>query len=1645
VKVRTTTVLTLLVLAFLLPLISPTNPNQSRGGTVKPPSSLASIGIAQVYANPDWVTSDSDFITIENSYYKVQIREDSLDGHNRYGGIETIYLKPSNNQIVGSGYLWGGVEIEENSSDDSKFYSMWHGSTEPFDLSILYHTSDYVVIYAYMGISPTERAKFYYTFYYNQPYFLTTSERELNATTTSEQRQSCFIVDTKWASDGNYLDASGQVRSASRPSSGAGDDETYPFYKVSLKSQSYPWMYYHNSTSSEGIGTIFFDLFPTSTTWGLHYKIYGTDHAYSEYEINWSQEDDNGGITRLPHRDTAQTYRISYLTYITSDYNNIKTLATTLWSSTYNSEQAKSSGVTGYTPNWLLGSALNMGNGLGLLWLPLSSSCGTYCEKETPTVDVPLGKQFYAFYSNSTAPYGASIQANTYEGSSQATDGSSASVTVKGYLDTNRIKVNITFTMYNDSDKIKVDAHFYVLTNAILNGLGLEGDGYGGTVSSLGSGVYEQHWAGTAYTYIGQLYHNFTGTAAVDMDVYNIQPKVLKTTPDYYYVPANGTWSMSFYIQPWAKDSAFAASDAAGALHSSAWMTFQNHYVRLFNTTNAFATQLSLLDFDNPTTTVLYHDYSSNTLSLIVTGTGATTTKVLTYLSPTSVTGATWSFDSSTGILTLNAPSGAQSIAAQFPTTYNFGVTTIGSTSYPPGPTVDSYDESNYSSADRSINSSSPYVGQAFTMGSSPQGLVQAKLYLSKYGSPTGTMTAELFACTGTPGSTGTGAGSFALAVSGSLDVSTIIAWPNYALYTFSFPTSYVLAATTNYVIVGHYSGGSSSNYIVVGSDNTSPTHAGNTAYYGTSWHAISTYDTIFYVIGNYVQAGGYVIGSRVQYTGPTGGAVSSFSFYTATGESSDHFSLGFYNDSSGNPDKVLWYSASTGSASSKWNSVMKMSGTTANGWAGTLVQNNYYWLMWEWDNVAAGPTLVSGEANSGIYLVQTYGSFPSPWSGGTKTPVGWSYYVTYSTTVTTTFALDGVSNEGSGAILTIDSTGYSYSDFPKAFDWSPSSTHNVTATTPVSGGTGKQYVFSLWTNGDGLTGASGTYTTPASPTTVRATYTAQYQVSFTSSGIAGDASGSVVTVAGSVETQAQLPFAAWYDSGASINFNYASPVSATAGKQYVWASTSGCSQSGQSGTVTVGSSCTATGTYNVQWQVTLASSGIAGDTSGTVVTVAGSGKTQAELPFAAWYNDGSSLTYAFTSPMSATSGKQYAWTSTSGLSQTLQSDTFTVTATGTVTGTYKTQWEISFTSSGIGGDTSDTIVTVAGAGKTQAQLPFTAWYDDGASLSFSFSSPVSATEGKRYVWGSTSGLSQTLQSNSFSVTATGTVTGTYGVYQLTIAVYPSGGGSISPVVGSHWYDPGAVVPVSASAASGYSFYYWSLDGTNVGTLPSTSVLMNSDHTLAAMFRGTSSISVSLASDGFAWIISGTITPTQPSPGIPTGTPVTLSYSSDSGGTWTSFITVLTSSGGDYSVYWQQPYQYADLRVSASWNGNAAYEGSTSSFQMVSGTYGPFYPPVSVLVSGSGSVARGGLATFDVIVTSPSSYSFDRTLYIIVVGPDGYQYIDTVRAAVNAGETRRYQFVWQAPSSLTTGTYQVYAGLIPPNPAAIDRTQITVT
>jgi hypothetical protein len=324
-------------------------------------------------------------------------------------------------------------------------------------------------------------------------------------------------------------------------------------------------------------------------------------------------------------------------------------------------------------------------------------------------------------------------------------------------------------------------------------------------------------------------------------------------------------------------------------------------------------------------------------------------------------------------------------------------------------------------------------------------------------------------------------------------------------------------------------------------------------------------------------------------------------------------------------------------------------------------------------------------------------------------------------------------------------------------------------------------------------------------------------------------------------------------------------------------------------------------------------------------------------------------------------------------------------------------------------------------------------WYDAGSSWSTTPNPLSGSGTSERWI---------TTQTTSGTISSTETIAFTYQhQYYLTTQVNPSGGCSVS--VASGWQDAGATVPVTATLSTGYSLYYWSLDGTNVGDGLSYNVLMNSAHTLTAFFRGTSSISLGLSAAsiplGGPVTLSGSITPTQPAPGIPAGTTVVLSYSLD-GTTWNVFVTTVTGGVGAYSADWYPPYPNT-YQIRASWNGNGDYEGATSSPAPLTVT-GTTPPQVMFFVTGPSSIARGSVATFDVLVTNPGS-SLTTVLYIEVIGPSGYEYFDTLQVSVAAGSTGRYQFTWQAPS--TAGSYQVIVGFIPPRPASVGQTQIAVT
>jgi len=154
------------------------------------------------------------------------------------------------------------------------------------------------------------------------------------------------------------------------------------------------------------------------------------------------------------------------------------------------------------------------------------------------------------------------------------------------------------------------------------------------------------------------------------------------------------------------------------------------------------------------------------------------------------------------------------------------------------------------------------------------------------------------------------------------------------------------------------------------------------------------------------------------------------------------------------------------------------------------------------------------------------------------------------------------------------------------------------------------------------------------------------------------------------------------------------------------------------------------------------------------------------------------------------------------------------------------------------------------------------------------------------------------------------------------------------------------------------------------------------------------------------------------------------------------FITTQTGGGGAYSVTWYPPYP-GTYQIKASWSGDSNYEGAASSVASLTVT-GTAPARITVILSGPTSATRGGSATFDVLLNNPGS-ALSTTLYFEVFGPGGYRYFDSQQILVGAGETGRFQFTWQIPSTLSSGQCQVFVSLIPPKPTAITQTQIIIT
>jgi hypothetical protein len=343
--------------------------------------------------------------------------------------------------------------------------------------------------------------------------------------------------------------------------------------------------------------------------------------------------------------------------------------------------------------------------------------------------------------------------------------------------------------------------------------------------------------------------------------------------------------------------------------------------------------------------------------------------------------------------------------------------------------------------------------------------------------------------------------------------------------------------------------------------------------------------------------------------------------------------------------------------------------------------------------------------------------------------------------------------------------------------------TVTYTYSSPVSAGTGKQYVLTI----PAPIPASGF--TVNSALTITGTYKIQYQVTFAQSGIpSADITGTtnVVTVNATPQAYSTLPFTAYYDSGSSITYSYASPVaSKNTGEQFVLTTPSPSPTS----PITVAGAGTVTGTYKIQYQVTFSLSGVSTDVSGTTQVISLSSPSVQSVNFSQFASNsyseyldaGSNVTYSFANPLaSSTSSKQYVLNA-SVTPNPNPASIANLMAPAAVTATYKAQYKITLTISGLpiglSSDTTGTVLSVTGtqAGvpvgpitKTAALLAYADFFDSGTTVNATYATPVnSTTAGKGYVLSSITGGTVTLPSTSLTVSTAATITGRYDVWTL--------------------------------------------------------------------------------------------------------------------------------------------------------------------------------------------------------------------------------------------------------------------------------------
>ncbi len=225
--------------------------------------------------------------------------------------------------------------------------------------------------------------------------------------------------------------------------------------------------------------------------------------------------------------------------------------------------------------------------------------------------------------------------------------------------------------------------------------------------------------------------------------------------------------------------------------------------------------------------------------------------------------------------------------------------------------------------------------------------------------------------------------------------------------------------------------------------------------------------------------------------------------------------------------------------------------------------------------------------------------------------------------------------------------------------------------------------------------------------------------------------------------------------------------------------------------------------------------------------------------------------------------------------------------------------------------------------------------------------------------------------------------------YQLTTAVSPLNGGAVTPASGA-FYNSGSVVPVTATANSGYSFTSWTGPVASAGSA-STTVTMSAPHTVTANFSLLTAITIQTSPVGLQFSLDGTVYTAPQTLNLAPGPHTLAVATTQAGSPGTEYVFISWSDGGAAS----HTITVSGTAATYTASFKTQYQLALSASPAAGGTFTPasggFYDSGSVVpitatansgysfTSWTGPVASAGSASTTVTMVAPETVTANFT------------------------------------------------------------------